>query len=165
MQEAAAPNVFAPQDVKFRQDDWLNLYMEVDNKALGPLKVKRAFPLTAPKEIIVIENLDGDFLGIIKDYERMDRTSVGLLEVELEREFFLPQILTIYDIRDRVGLLVWRVETDRGPREFEVRNRRADIRWFSDTHVVIQDADGNKYEIENLSRLDVASRQKVEMEI
>jgi len=49
----------------------------------------------------------------------MDRTSVGLLEVELEREFFLPQILTIYDIRDRVGLLVWRVETDRGPRNLK----------------------------------------------
>lgn len=165
MQEVATTNVFAPQDVKFWQDNWLNLYMEVDKKSLGPLKVKRAFPLTAPKEIIVIENLDGDFLGIIKHYERMDGESVKILEAELEREFFLPRILKIYDIKDRMGLLAWRVETDRGTREFEVRNSRADIRWFSDTHVVIQDADGNKYEIADLSSLDAASCQKVEMEV
>ncbi|NMB12315.1 MAG: DUF1854 domain-containing protein [Firmicutes bacterium] len=139
--------------------------MEVGDERLGPVKAKRAFPLTAPQAIIILEDSDGRFLGIIKGYDKMDAESVQILEMELEAEFFLPQILKIYDIRDQLGLLTWWVETDRGPRQFEVRNRRRDIRWFSDTHVVIQDADGNKYEIADLSRLDMASRQKVEMEV
>lgn len=163
--EAAGPKVFPPREARFWRDSWQNLYMDVNSETLGPLKVKRAFPLTAPKEIIVVEELDGTFLGIIKWYEKMDAESARILEAELEQEFFLPRILKIYDIKDQLGLLTWWVETDRGPRQFEVRNRRRDIRWFSDTHIVIQDADGNKYEITDLSRLDVASRQKVEMEV
>jgi hypothetical protein len=161
----AALKIFTPQSIRFWKDSWQNVYMDAADETLGPLTVKRAFPLTAPQDIIVLEESDGRFLGIIKEYGKMDSESVRILEMALEAEFFLPQILKIYDIKDQLGLLTWWVETDRGPRQFEVRNRRRDIRWFSDTHVVIQDADGNKYEIADLSRLDMASRQKVEMEV
>ena len=163
--DLAAPKVFSPKETRFFKDSWQKLYMDVGNEILGPVRVKRAFPLTAPKDIIVIEDMDGEFLGIIKQYTNIDAASVQILETELENEFFLPQISKIYDIKDQMGILTWRVETDRGPRQFEVRNRRADVRWFSNTHAVIQDADGNKYEIAGLSRLDMASRQKVEMEV
>jgi PAS domain-containing protein len=163
--DVAAIRVFAPQSIKFWRDSWQNVYVDVADETLGPLRAKRAFPLTAPQDIIVLEDCDGRFLGIVNEYEKMDAESVRILEIQLEAEFFLPQILKIYDIKDHLGLLTWRVETDRGPRQFEVRNRRRDIRWFSDTHVVVQDADGNKYEIADLSRLDMASRQKVEMEV
>lgn len=161
----AALKIFTPQSIRFWKDSWQNVYMDAADETLGPLTVKRAFPLTAPQDIIVLEESDGRFLGIIKEYGKMDSESVRILEMALEAEFFLPQILKIYDIKDQLGLLTWWVETDRGPRQFEVRNRRRDIRWFSDTHVVIQDADGNKYEIADLFRLDMASRQKVEMEV
>jgi len=165
LMEALGPKVFVPQDIRFWKDYWQSLYMDVGNETLGPVRVKQAFPLTAPSDVVVIEDIDGNFLGIIREYGELDAESVELVKNELEREFLLPQILKIHGIVDQMGLLTWRVETDRGPRQFEVRNRRRDIRWFSDTHVVIQDADGNKYEIADLSSLDAASRQKVEMEV
>lgn len=163
--EAANPKVFASEYTKFWQDSQQNLYMGTENGVLGPVRVKRAFPLTAPQDVVAIEDSEGRFLGIIMHYGQMDSDSIQVLEARLEQEYFLPEILKIYEIKDQLSLLTWRVETNRGFREFEVRNRRADIRWFSDTHVVIQDADGNKYEIPDLSRLDAASRQKVEMEV
>ena len=162
---AVAPQVFIPEQTRFWKDSWQHLHMEANNEVWGPIRVKWAFPLTAPQEMVIIEDVEGGFLGIMKQYGKMDATSLRILEAELELEYYLPRILRIYEIKDQLSLLTWRVETDRGPRQFEVRNRRADIRWFSDTHVVIQDADGNKYEIPDLSSLDVASRQKVEMEV
>ena len=157
--------MFISRETRFWKDSWQHLYMEVNGEVWGPLDIQRAFPLTAPEAILIIADEKGRYLGMMQDYKEMDEASLFVVERELEQGYFLPRILKIYEIKDQLSLLIWRVETDRGPRQFEVRNRRADIRWFSDTHVVIQDADGNKYEIPNLSSLDIASRQKVEMEV
>ncbi|NLK08589.1 MAG: DUF1854 domain-containing protein [Firmicutes bacterium] len=156
---------FIPQEIKFWKDSWERLYMEAEGKVWGPVKVQRAFPLTASDAMLIVQDDEGRYLGMIQEYKTMDEASLVVLEEELEREYFLPKITKIHEIEDDLRLLTWHVETDRGPRVFEVQNRRADIQWFTDTHVVIQDADGNKYEISDLSKLDPASRQKVEMEV
>lgn len=160
-----APGMFIPQETRFWKDNWQDLYMEARGEVWGPLNIQRAFPLTAPEAMLIIADGEGHYLGMMQDYRQMDEASLLVVEKQLEQEYFLPRIVKIYEIKDQLSLLIWRVETDRGPRQFEVRNRRADIRWFSDTHVVIQDADGNKYEIPDLSNLDATSRQKVEMEV
>ena len=157
--------LFYPEDTKFRQDGKKQLFIEGTGGILGPVKIQQAFPLTAPEAMLIIEDVDGQFLGMLQHYTKMDNASVAVVEKELEEQYFLPKIQKIHDIKDQFSLLTWDVDTDRGRRQFEVRNRRADIRWFSDTHVVIQDADGNKYEIADLSKLDDASVQKVEMEV
>lgn len=159
------PKTYAPEKIRFWRDEWQQLYMQNGQCTEGSVRVKRAFPLTDPDEFVIIEDLQGHFLGMIKSYRKMDQESVRVVDEEPEYDYFLPQILKIYDIRDDFRIMNWWVETDRGPRRFEVRSRRRDIRWLTDNHVVVQDADGNKYEIRDLSQLDESSRQKLEIEV
>lgn len=159
------PKTYAPKTVRFWRDSWQQVFMENGNGKEGPVRVKRAFPLTDPDRFIIITDVQGKFIGMLDDYRNLDKDSAAVLKEELEQDYFLPQIIKIYSIRDEYRVMNWFVETDRGPRRFEVKSRRQDIRWLSDDHVVIQDADGNKYEIKKLSELDRESQQLLEIEV
>lgn len=155
----------SPQKVRFIRDADQKLYMESAEGREGPLTVKWAFPLTRPEKYVVVSSERGAFVGLIKNYKKLDPDSLAVVEEGLEESYFLPRITRIHEIEDRFRIMIWTVETDRGPRRFEVRSRRRDIRWLSDRHVVIQDVDGNRYEIEDLNALDAHSRDLLEMEV
>jgi hypothetical protein len=154
--------------IRFMRDINRQLYMENGNGKYGPLTAKRGFPLTAPDQYIILltgEDEDLRTVGILDSLNGLDNNSRSLLEDELDQAYFLPKIIRILDIDDQFSVMKWIVETDRGPRKFEVVDRKRDIRWLSDDHLIIEDADGNRYEILDLSKLDSASREKVEMEV
>jgi Domain of unknown function (DUF1854) len=70
-------------------------------------------------------------------------------------------VLQVPEITDDFGIQRWEVETDRGPRVFEVRSRE-DLRWVGPGHLVIRDVDGNRFEIRRFEELDLNSRLKIE---
>jgi hypothetical protein len=70
-------------------------------------------------------------------------------------------VLKISKITEEFGVLRWEVETDKGPRTFEVRGRD-EVRLVTGGHVLIRDIDGNRYHIPGLNDLDVASRHCIE---
>ena len=54
-------------------------------------------------------------------------------------------------------MISWDVETDRGPHHFDMRDRD-DVRLVAGNRLLIIDADGNRYEVPDYSRLDSRSR-------
>ena len=154
-----------PQQVRFYRGADQKIYMESAGGTEGPLTVKWAFPLTRPDKYVVVSDEKGAFVGLIKNYKKLDPASLAVVQEGLEESYFLPRITRIREIEDRFRIMIWTVDTDRGPRRFEVRSRRRDIRWLSDRHVVIQDVDGNRYEIEDIGALDAKSRDLLEMEV
>lgn len=154
-----------PTAVRFFRDGHQVLHMERDGQVAFPVQVKRAFPLTDPDRYIVTETEEQEFVGLIVNLFQLDAESLAVVEEELEHNYFLPRITSIERIHEENGITTWSVETDRGPRQFEVASRRSDIQWMTDFHVVIRDADGNKYEIPDLADLDAESRDKLELEI
>jgi hypothetical protein len=55
-------------------------------------------------------------------------------------------------------VLYFDVETDRGATKFEVRDRTENLNLLPGGKVVAEDADGNRYVIEDVSALDPRSR-------
>jgi len=52
------------------------------------------------------------------------------------------------------------VETDHGPVSFRIRNRHSDIKQLYGTNrVIIRDSNDNRYEIPDLTTLDVHSQR------
>jgi len=156
---------YNPSAVRFWRNSWQQVYMDTGNGQEGPVVLKRAFPLTDPDEFIIIENQEGSFVGLLKDYHKLDAGSIRVVEEELEHEYFLPQITAINSISDDASVMVWDVETNHGPRKFEVESIHRDVRWLNDKHIVIQDVDGNKYEIRDHSSLDKKSQSKLELKV
>ena len=63
--------------------------------------------------------------------------------------------------QERFGTRYWKVETDRGPRWFALREPGKNVTWISATRVVLRDTAGNRFEIPDLEALDGRSRRWV----
>lgn len=153
------------KNVHFVRDSHYQLFFINGNSKHGPVSVKRSYPLTDPDHYIVVNDENGKFLAMVDDFTALDSASRQIIDAELDRVYFLPKIQKINAIDDQFSIMVWDVETDRGQRTFEVISRKRDIRWLTDDHIVVEDADGNRYQIEDLSALDENSRDKIELEV
>ena len=80
-----------------------------------------------------------------------------LLEFELEKSYFMPEITRIDLIERHDSGWRWQVNTNKGRREFRVESRVDDIRKLSNGQIIIKDADGNKFRVPDLKRLDSKS--------
>ncbi|MCS6859048.1 MAG: DUF1854 domain-containing protein [Abditibacteriales bacterium] len=154
---------FDPKQIVIKRNQFNELVVELENgETLENVTPVRAFPLTAPTKFIAITNQDGEDLGLIEDVEKLDRASRTILEEELAKRYFIPRIHRVLSLKNRFGVLSWEVETDRGVRTFEIRERD-DIRRLPGTNrVLLRDVDGNRYEIPDTTQLDVASQMLLE---
>lgn len=123
------------------------------------IKATRLFPLTNPTQYIVLSDQDDNELLTIRDIGELDMESGNALRAELDRTYFLPRIKHIISLKESMGILQWSVQTDKGPRDFEVRSRD-DIRFLKHRRlqVIIKDMDGNRFEIWDAARMDPRSR-------
>jgi hypothetical protein len=121
----------------------------------------RAFPLSDPEQYVALLDTEGNEVALIPHLAELPPKPRELLVQELEKSYFLPELVRVLEITDDFGIQRWEVETDRGPRVFEVRSRE-DLRWLHPGHLIVRDVDGNRYEIKRFDDLDLQSRLKIE---
>jgi hypothetical protein len=157
--------VLDPETARLHLNDFEELCLRVgDGEPVGPLRLHRAFPVTAAGDFVCLKNMDGKEVGIIRRVADLDRASRAVVEAELARGYFTAAITRVEAIDVEYHVPAWTVATDRGPRRFELRSSHRDLRVLG-WRVLIRDADGNRYEIPDLRRLDPASRSLVEEHI
>ena len=112
--------------------------------------VRRAFPLLHSDRYIGLILADGEELGMLENSQGLDPQSLALLEQELEKTYFLPIILEFRSIGEEHNVIFADVETSSGPRTIYVRGYRNKIRSLPGNRAIIEDVDGNRYEVRNL---------------
>ncbi|HHV55929.1 MAG TPA: DUF1854 domain-containing protein [Firmicutes bacterium] len=157
-------NLLDPRAVFFYQDPAAGLSLRYGFEEWKGVKIALAMPLTRRRQYLVLSDAEGHEIGIIKDLDELESHSRRLAEEYLARAYFIPRITRVLAIEEQFGITTWRVETDRGPRAFEVRDRR-DMRFIGRNHLVIKDVDGNRYEIEDYRALDARSTALIETQI
>jgi len=149
-------------DIEFRYDDEGQLQAVISgDRTYSGVKVAPAFPITRPNSFIYLFDRDGKELGLLVDPRRLDRDSRDILLAQADHAYFMPSITRIIRVEERMGmgLAQWEVETDRGYSSFEVVSRSESVWWVGRDRLVIRDADGNRYLIEDLNQLDKRSRR------
>ena len=68
--------------------------------------------------------------------------------------YFMPNIRSILSMEEALGIETWKVVTNKGEREFQVRDPRHSVRHMPRGRVLIKDVDGNRYEVPNWRSLD-----------
>ena len=154
--------ILDPHTLKLDRDPFGDLILKVQDRTYERVKASRAFPLSFPEHYIVLRNQEGE-IGLLEDIRQLDRHSRKILEQELRKAYFIPKITRIYSLEEKYGVSKWYVETDRGPRRFDIRSRD-DIKPVPPFRVLFRDADGNRYEIPDVRQLDSKSRDLLDSE-
>jgi hypothetical protein len=121
-------------------------------------QIQSVFPISNRHHFALLRDERGEEIGIIEEAHRLDPDSRRVLRDELERSYFLPRITDIQAVDERHGVFTMDVITDRGPRTFEVRNPRQNVRPVGDGRYIIKDVDGNRYDIPKLGNLGPRSQ-------
>lgn len=131
----------------------------LDDRCLPSARIRRAFPLSSPKTHISIQDSKGKEVGILATLEGMDPESRRVIDEELDRRYFSPQITKIDSLRQDAGMWLFKVQTQRGPAEFYVRNWRDSAYEIGGGRWQIHSVEGLRYEILKLDDLDERSQQ------
>jgi hypothetical protein len=136
-----------------------SLVVKVGDQEHPGVEVRRAFPLEAADRYIGFFMADGTELGLLEDPERLDAQSQRVLREELDRIYFRPVITQVHDIGEEFGVVYIEVETSRGPRRLEIRGIRTSIRPLSGYRALVEDVDGNRYELRDWHLLPRVTRE------
>ena len=148
-----------PAQVKLYHSSRGRLVMRIDGEDHEDLSARRAFPLEMPTRYIGFSLPGGAELGMLEDGEALDVASRQALDRELGKVYFLPIITDIPHIGEDHGVVYAHVETSSGPRQLEIRGIRTNIRLLSKNRALIQDVEGNRYELRDWGHLPKLTRE------
>jgi ATP-binding cassette subfamily B protein len=160
--KAASPAGFAPRwlrpdNARFQLGRHGSFQVEVDEEVRTGLFAVRALPATAPDRFISLRYTDADGqdheVGLVRDLNEWPAPVRVLIEKALARRYFIRRITALHAIELEHGLLTFRVETDRGPAEFTMRNSHGHAQDFGDTGKLLIDVADNRFLVENVEAL------------
>ena len=163
-----------PDNAKFFRSGGGLISLEIINdegekESFERVVVLRSFPVTNPDEFLSVREPDsgkrgrGKEIGMIRRISDFDEAARALILEELNRRYFTPQIKRIFSVKDKFGYLYWEAETTAGHVTFVMNNPFSNIRVLEDGRILINDIDGNVFEIHDPAGLDTASFKKIEI--
>ena len=117
--------------------------------------------VTFTEVYITLLNEDGVETALIKAISDLDADSAKVVRASLDDYYLVPHITKIISTEEKYGTLRWVVETDRGIKNFDIRNRNHDVKMFRDGKVRVRDSDDNRYIIDDYTKLDSHSKAKL----
>ena len=130
---------------------------------LGRVFFHRAFPFDRPNEFVSVTDKESKEYGIIKNIEDLGQESREIINAELSRKYFCPVISKINSCKERFGYSYWEVESNYGALSFAMHDTFRNIIKVSESRIVLNDVDGNRYELPDVLALDRKSYRKIEL--
>ncbi|MCC6483640.1 MAG: DUF1854 domain-containing protein [Armatimonadetes bacterium] len=149
-----------PQQVTLRKvgDD---LALSLPDVSYFQVEARRAFPLSNKYLYVTFFDHQEQEIGMLKDIRQLPIEMRKLLEDELEQRYFTARIRRVRSMKEEFGLFRLMVETDKGPREFFLRNLRDNVVRLPNNRIILIDMHGNRFEIRDVSRLDGRSLSNI----
>jgi len=155
-----------PEDVRVWRGEDGRVYCTIADEltVLTPMFI-RSHPLSDLDRYLSIRGVEpkernvamGKEFGLLRNWHRLDPDSQRLIETELQRRYLHPKVIAILSVRDYSGVQVCIFDTDRGKREVTLRDVRDNVVYLEGSRLLITDAEGNRYDIEDTEQLDPES--------
>ena len=129
------------------------------------LEPRYLFPLSGNNRYVTLLDSNLKELAIIRDLSRLDPDSRAAVENCLAEFYVIPKITGVIDGSDKFGVHTWTWRTDHGIRKFRIKDRHTSIKLLYDGRVLVRDVNDNRYEIENLYKLDKRSQHLLYTEV
>lgn len=160
---AGGSALLEPRDsFTLERDDWGALVL-IDEEGVrhSPIEPVRGFPLSDPDRWVSLCSGSGRELVVVEDLAVLEPKSRRILADELARREFVPLVHRILSLPVDSEPTEWHVETDRGTTTFQL-NSVDDVRRLGAHRVLVVDARGIRYLIEDTRLLDPLSQRVLE---
>ena len=135
-----------------------------EEKTYDRVFLHRAFPHELLWEYISVIGEENKEIGLIYDLKDFDEETVKLLQVEIERKYYSPEITVIHSVKERYGFSYWKVTVADGrDLNFTMQDTFRNIIRIGDDRAMLVDVNGNRYSIPDVSNLDRKSYRKIEL--
>ncbi|MBI4664160.1 MAG: DUF1854 domain-containing protein [Verrucomicrobia bacterium] len=136
------------------------LRLTVDGDCSYPkVGIVRAFPLSEPSRFLSVRDGGDKEVGLIVNPAELTAENRKLVEEDLERRYLVPVVKRIVAAKERFGTVDWTAETDRGVCRFTTRNLRENVQRPAPGRIILNDVDGNRYDIRSLDDLSHECQQ------
>jgi hypothetical protein len=142
----------------FKHGATLRLTIEED-RSFPQVGVVRAFPFSDRNHFLSIRDSGDKEIGLIVNPTDLSAQDQNLIEEDLQRRYFIPSLKRIISAKERFGTVDWTVETDRGICQFTTQNLRENVQRPAPGRIILNDVDGNRYDIRNLDDLSRESQE------
>jgi hypothetical protein len=128
--------------------------------------LRACFPVSDSTEFLSVRDATDEAipeLGIIEDWSQLQPASRDAVAAELGLHYFVPKIIQVFSIKEELGFLYWVAETDKGRKEFVMRNSVIHYaREVAPGHWLLIDVNEARYEIPDVAVLDAHSQKLVQ---
>lgn len=169
MEAYADINYLSPDRCEFYETDGGLLGMKMDGEDLGRVALLRMFPLRNPDKFISVrrenrERSDSRVeYGVIEDLGVFPEDQRALIDKELGRRYFVPEILKVTNVKEEYGHTYWTVETTAGERSFTVFDLNSNLLNLGGGRVLMIDVDGNRYIIPDVKKISEKALRLIEI--
>ena len=129
-----------------------------DDRSYHTVRPAWAAPLSHPRHYLSLLDGKGKEIVMIPEPEDLSADSLAAVKLELHRRYLTATVFSITEARVEFGATYWTLETDRGTRDLVAQNLQENAIWLSDSHLLLVDVDGNRFEITDVNALDPRSR-------
>ena len=153
------------ENAKFERTPGGFVKLTYKDKTYDRVGVYRTFPVTMPDEFISIREADEKAreIGVVEKLSALDPEQAKMLKEQLDLRYFTPEITKIFDIKTEYGYGYFHVMTTYGECRFTIHNGGSSVISLTDTRIVINDLDGNRFEVPDIMKLTVAERKKLDL--
>lgn len=141
-----------------KTDAFGHLVLEVDGVTHVGVTPVRAFPLSDPDRAISFCDAKGHEVWQLPDLAQLAPEMRRLLETEIARREFIPEVKRVLDISAGSEPTTWHVDTDRGERRFQLPSEDH-VRRLGSDGALVTDEHGVRHRIRSIAALDGHSRR------
>ena len=150
-------------EVRIRVKDKIFVDMEFyhTGEVFTDMELRRMFPVSGKYKYIAVLDSEGNEQAMIRDVENLDAQSRDAVKSCLDEYYMMPRIIRFIEMSEKFKIWMWTAETDKGIAKFEIRNHLTAVKPLFDNRILIKDANDNRYEIPDVTKLDKKSRKMI----
>jgi Domain of unknown function (DUF1854). len=157
--EASRLAFLDPKKLRFHKHGAILRLTVEDDRSFLKVGILRAFPLSDRNRFFSVRDGAENEIGIIVNPTDLSAENQNLIDEDLQRRYFVPSVKKIVSAKERFGTVEWTVETDRGVCHFTTQNLRENVQRPAAGRIILNDVDGNRYDIRNLDELSRESQE------
>ena len=93
-------------------------------------------------------------IGILRSVGELSENQEAIVRRELEKRYFIPEILSVSDVKEEFGSASWKTVTTAGEREFTMTDLGSNVRPLGKNKVMLIDVYGNRYYIPDVTKAE-----------